>query len=117
MKNKKSTEAQTVVEYLRKNNVNVRKLSAELGIPMQRIYGWTTRGNLPKHEDVVAIKKHFGLDEKPQKEMDKYIITVLVDRVAQLVADGIPGSSKVVEAQKIYNEAKNLSRLDSDSSS
>lgn len=108
-----STDSDKIVELIKNSGVSIRKLSEKLGIPEQRIYGWTNKGAKPKYEDIQAVKAFFKVDQKPE-ELDKYIITVLIDRIAQILADLSEGrSSKVVEAEKIVREARSLSELHS----
>lgn len=113
METNNTSEAAKIVELIKKSGISVRKLAKELGIPDQRIYGWTNKGAQPKYEDIQALKKFFGIDKQPEN-IDKYIITVLVDRVAQLLADLSEGrSSKIVEAERILREARSLAELHS----
>lgn len=46
-----SKETSKVVELIKNSGLSVRRLSKELGIPEQRMYGWMNKGATPGHED------------------------------------------------------------------
>ncbi len=52
---KKSKEIIDFVERIKKSGLSVRKIASSVGIPEQRIYGWTIKDATPGYDDIQLI--------------------------------------------------------------
>lgn len=107
-----SKEIKEILDKIKNTGVSIRKISKELKIPEQRIYGWYNKGASPKHEDVQKLKMYLGMEATNQNQIkppsgDEAVIAVLISRVAELLADK-NGTSSVVESQKMKKDAESL---------
>lgn len=115
-----SNKATNIVEYIKQSGISVRRIAKDLGIPEQRIYGWTTKGAKPSYEDAIRVKEYLLSKEEntnqsqPIKPPDDYeaVISVLLSRVAELLSYR-NGTSSVVELTQMQKDVEQLKKMKS----
>lgn len=105
-----SKETSKVVELIKNSGLSVRRLSKELGIPEQRMYGWMNKGATPGHEDTQKVLAYFGNTQTKKASDNEAVISVLLSRVSELYASKT-GRSAVVELQQMKKDAEDLKTL------
>ena len=95
-----------VVELIKKSGLTIKKISDDTGIPAVRMYGWVHRGSTPKHQDTKILMEYFK-KKMPQPEGYDPIITVLLDRVIELLV-AKNHSSALSEKDKIFQDVARL---------
>lgn len=79
---KKQTEIAILIDKIKESGISIRKLAKKLGIPEQRMYGWTNKGSVPGYEDIKKLKDYFGYN--PHNLNDEeigYGKTTMADKV------------------------------------
>lgn len=105
-----SKETSKVVELIKNSGLSVRRLSKELGIPEQRMYGWMNKGATPGHEDTQKIFAYFGAAHTKPASDNEAVISFLLSRVSELYSLKT-GRSAVVELQQMKKDAEALKSL------
>ena len=106
-----SNTTNNLLEIIKSSGKTVRKISKDLGIPEQRIYGWMNKGAQPKYEDEVKVREYLGqsLNDTDVEELTA-TVSVLISRVSELLAKS-SGSSSVIESERMKKDAQALMKL------
>jgi hypothetical protein len=104
-------DLQLLFNEIETRNFTVSRFSRDLGIKATKVYSWKAGRGHPKGEDYVKIKEWLkNKNESVQPLEDNYLLTVLIDRVAQLLAKH-SGNSVIVESKQIEKDAELLREM------
>jgi hypothetical protein len=110
-----SHKTSDLLEIIKNSGKTVRKISKDLGIPEQRIYGWMNKGAQPKYEDEAKVREYLGtnqsLNDNDVEELTA-TVSVLISRVSELIAKS-SGTSSVLEQERMRKDAQALKQLKS----
>lgn len=108
-----------ILKIIKESRMSIPKIAGGSKVPASTIYSWRPpRSSKPSYSDMLKIIRYLedeGIlkkDDKPPTNNES-VISVLVDRVAQMLADK-NGSSITVESHKIWADAEILRKLSGD---
>lgn len=98
----------SVQELIRESRLSVPKIAKATGIPAPTIYGWLSRGSKASYEDSLKVLAFINENQPGKNSEIEGIISVLIDRVGELLA-WKNGTSLTVEREKMQKDAEYLS--------
>jgi predicted XRE-type DNA-binding protein len=104
-----------VEKKLKAMGMKMTQLSAELGIPYQRMAKWVQRKSAPKGEDAIILTEWLKGDPvkqlrvAPPVELEA-LVAVLHAKVSEMLADK-SGRSSLVEHESITRDAQELTKI------